>query len=159
MAVVLNKSNCHKQRSTTRHCSLDGVDTKPAVQVYADVRDPVDVFSSSFLKNNNNTDSLPGVTVEGTNNAAVRKLMEEAEEDYLAIVPKLDVGTTTVSFGSDHVPFQQAGVPCYLAIEMDDTDYPGYHKTSDTVAYMNWGQAIDILKGMAGTLCRRAGLA
>jgi len=100
-----------------------------------------------------------GVTVEGTNNAAVRKLMEEAEEDYLAIVPKLDVGTTTVSFGSDHVPFQQAGVPCYLAIEMDDTDYPGYHKTSDTVAYMNWGQAIDILKGMAGTLCRRAVLA
>ena len=55
----------------------------------------------------------------------------KAEEDYLAIAPKLDRSTTTVSFGSDHVPFQQAGIPCYLAIEMDDTAYPGYHKTSD----------------------------
>ena len=36
------------------------------------------------------------------------------------------------SFGSDHVPFQQAGIPAFLAIEYDYDDYPGYHQTSDT---------------------------
>jgi hypothetical protein len=34
-----------------------------------------------------------------------------------------------------------------------------YHKTTDTVAYMNYDQGLDILRGIAGTLCRRAGLA
>ncbi|MFT5232561.1 MAG: Zn-dependent M28 family amino/carboxypeptidase [Candidatus Krumholzibacteriia bacterium] len=35
------------------------------------------------------------------------------------------------SFGSDHVPFQQAGIPAFLAIEYDYDNYPGYHRTTD----------------------------
>ena len=36
------------------------------------------------------------------------------------------------SWGSDHVPFQQAGIPAFLAIDYDYGSYPGYHQTSDT---------------------------
>lgn len=59
----------------------------------------------------------------------------------------------------DHVPFQQAGIPCFLAIELDDVDYPGYHRTTDTVSYMNYDQALDILKGLAATMCALASTA
>ena len=50
-------------------------------------------------------------------------------------------------------------VPCFLAIELDDVDYPGYHKTTDTVSYMNYGQATDIAKGLLATMCAVAGVA
>lgn len=66
------------------------------------------------------------------------------------------VKTTTISFGSDHVPFQQAGIPCFLAIQLDDTDYPHYHRNTDTVAYANYDQALDIIKGLVGTLADEA---
>jgi hypothetical protein len=36
------------------------------------------------------------------------------------------------SWGSDHVPFQQAGIPAFLAIDYDYSDYPYYHRTTDT---------------------------
>ena len=36
------------------------------------------------------------------------------------------------SWGSDHVPFQQAGIPAFLAIDYDYASYPGYHRTTDT---------------------------
>ena len=35
------------------------------------------------------------------------------------------------SWGSDHVPFQQAGIPAFLAIDYDYGSYPGYHQTND----------------------------
>ncbi len=35
------------------------------------------------------------------------------------------------SWGSDHVPFQQAGIPAFLAIDYDYGGYPGYHRTDD----------------------------
>jgi hypothetical protein len=44
-----------------------------------------------------------GVIIEGTNTAACLRLMEDAEEDYQIIAPNLQLSTTTVSFGSDHV--------------------------------------------------------
>ena len=53
-----------------------------------------------------------GVTLEGTNTKACLDLMELAEDNFLEVAPKLDRRTTTVSFGSDHVPFQQAGSAC-----------------------------------------------
>ncbi len=39
------------------------------------------------------------------------------------------------SWGSDHVPFQQAGIPAFLAIDYDYADYPAYHQSDD-----NWPQ-------------------
>ena len=35
------------------------------------------------------------------------------------------------SWGSDHVPFQQAGIPAFLAIDYDWGSYPSYHRTTD----------------------------
>jgi len=64
------------------------------------------------------------------------------------------------SWGSDHVPFQQAGIPAFLAIDYDYGSYPGYHQTSDT-----WNQIVtsahigtQITKACAGTLAEVAGL-
>ncbi len=39
------------------------------------------------------------------------------------------------SWGSDHVPFQQAGIPAFLAIDYDYAEYPAYHEADD-----NWLQ-------------------
>jgi hypothetical protein len=37
--------------------------------------------------------------------------------------PSLALDLKDFSFGSDHVPFQQAGIASFLAIEGDDTEY------------------------------------
>lgn len=64
------------------------------------------------------------------------------------------------SWGSDHVPFQQAGIPAFLAIDYDYGGYPGYHQTDD-----NWGQVAtsahigtQITIASAATLAEVAGL-
>lgn len=64
------------------------------------------------------------------------------------------------SFGSDHVPFQQAGYPAFLAIDFDYDSYPHYHRATDT-----WSQIIataplatQIARADAATLADVAGL-
>lgn len=64
------------------------------------------------------------------------------------------------SWGSDHVPFQQAGIPAFLAIDWDWADYPYYHRTTDT-----WEQiaatspiGLQIARAAAATLADVAGL-
>jgi hypothetical protein len=64
------------------------------------------------------------------------------------------------SWGSDHVPFQQAGIPAFLAIDYDYGGYPGYHQTND-----NWGQVAtsahigtQITIASAATMAEVAGL-
>ncbi len=51
-------------------------------------------------------------------------------------VPELAVITSTNPFGSDHVPYLQAGVQTVLAIESDWDIYPHYHRSSDLPANM-----------------------
>lgn len=41
------------------------------------------------------------------------------------------------SWGSDHVPFQQAGIPAFLAIDYDYAEYSAYHQAND-----NWSQIV-----------------
>ena len=62
------------------------------------------------------------------------------------------------SWGSDHVPFQQAGIPAFLAIDYDYGSYPGYHQTDD-----NWNQIVSsasigtqITKACAATMAEVA---
>jgi hypothetical protein len=64
------------------------------------------------------------------------------------------------SWGSDHVPFQQAGIPAFLAIDMDYEDYPGYHRTTDTWAAIapTVSIALQICRAAAATLADVAGL-
>eukprot|EP01064_Diplonema_japonicum_P010038 TRINITY_DN17403_c0_g1_i1.p1 TRINITY_DN17403_c0_g1~~TRINITY_DN17403_c0_g1_i1.p1 ORF type:complete len:862 (+),score=216.49 TRINITY_DN17403_c0_g1_i1:51-2636(+) len=95
-----------------------------------------------------------GVTFEGTTSPAIRAVMDNAEDNlaYLkeTLGSNLATNHVTRSFGSDHVPFQKAGIPAILHIELDDTDYPGYHKTTDTVSYANYLQMRDIGRVILG---------
>jgi hypothetical protein len=52
------------------------------------------------------------------------------------------------SWGSDHVPFQQAGIPAFLAIDYDYDAYAPYHRTTDT-----WS-AISATAPLATQICR-----
>lgn len=56
------------------------------------------------------------------------------------------------AFGSDHIPFLQAGVPCFLAIDEDWDTYDHYHRSTDTFDKVDPSLGIAILKGVAGTL-------
>jgi len=51
-----------------------------------------------------------------------------AVADY---APELVPHTSTLPFGSDHMPFINRSVPSLLVIEFDYDDYPGYHRTDD----------------------------
>jgi len=55
-------------------------------------------------------------------------------------------------WGSDHVPFIQASVPCFLAIQREDINYYAYHSVQDTEDTMNYDQAMGILRMMVSTL-------
>jgi Zn-dependent M28 family amino/carboxypeptidase len=93
-----------------------------------------------------------GVTIEGTTSAPIQALMKQVEGNLNLYSPALTVNLADFSFGSDHVPFQRAGIPCVLAIEQDDTNYFGYHQTTDVVANSNASQAMAILRGFGGAL-------
>lgn len=98
------------------------------------------------------SDKYFGVLIEGTPDADIQDLMSVMAQNVEQHAPELSYEKSDYSFGSDHVPFQNAGIPCFLAIELDQTDYPGYHKTSDTVFYLNAPQAVGITRAQVGTL-------
>ena len=50
------------------------------------------------------------------------------------------------AWGSDHVPFLEAGVPTYLSIESWEDHNPCYHRTCDTLAPLSWDYAADIVR-------------
>ncbi|HOX24347.1 MAG TPA: M28 family peptidase [Candidatus Krumholzibacteria bacterium] len=64
------------------------------------------------------------------------------------------------SWGSDHVPFQQAGIAAFLAIDMDYDSYPYYHRTTDTWSAIQPTVpiALQISRAAAATLADVAGL-
>ncbi|MCK9539596.1 M28 family metallopeptidase [Dokdonella sp.] len=75
-------------------------------------------------------------------------------------VPGLDVLLSTSAWGSDHVPYLNAGRQTLLAIESDWDIYPHYHKSTDTPANMGpHAQAMGgaILKVNAAMLGELAG--
>jgi Zn-dependent M28 family amino/carboxypeptidase len=110
------------------------------------------------------------------------ELMDGMEANTKLYAPELTIEKAYFSYGSDHVSFQRAGIPAFLvrthtrampatgkgahtararpgsqSIEQDNTDYPGYHATTDTVAYLSVSQSIGITRGMAGLLYDVAG--
>ena len=64
------------------------------------------------------------------------------------------------SWGSDHVPFQDAGIAAFLSIDYDYEAYPGYHRTTDTWSAITSCAPIatQICRADAATLADVAGL-
>jgi Zn-dependent M28 family amino/carboxypeptidase len=54
--------------------------------------------------------------------------------------------TSLNPWGSDHVPYIEAGVPALLTIDNDWDDYPAYHRTTDTIEKTSMPLAVEILK-------------
>jgi Zn-dependent M28 family amino/carboxypeptidase len=59
--------------------------------------------------------------------------MRVVQSNTREYAPDLEINLSDNSFGSDHVSFQRAGIPAILGIELDDTNYPHYHRVTDTV--------------------------
>ncbi len=50
------------------------------------------------------------------------------------------------AWGSDHVPFLEAGIPTYLSIEHWEDKNPCYHKACDKLEALSWNYAADIVR-------------
>ncbi|KJE91757.1 hypothetical protein CAOG_08638 [Capsaspora owczarzaki ATCC 30864] len=129
-------------------------------QHYVDqaVKAKLDITCALIMDMIGYSDLYFGVMVEGTRDAPIQTLMTNVVANMKVYAPALDVSTSSNSFGSDHIPFQRANIPAILAIEQDDTDYPSYHRTTDTVSNVNEAQSIAILRGLTGTLISAAGV-
>ena len=76
-------------------------------------------------------------------------------------VPDLQVHLSTNPFGSDHMPYLQAGKKTLLAIEYDYDDYPFYHNSGDTPVHVGpnaQGMGGAILKTSAAVLADLVGI-
>jgi hypothetical protein len=98
-----------------------------------------------------------GVIIEGEPPwESLMTVMEEAVNDYTTLSSRKDY----ISWGSDHVPFQQAGIPAFLAIDWDWDSYPYYHQSTDSWANLAATAHIgsEITQACAATLAEVAGL-
>jgi Zn-dependent M28 family amino/carboxypeptidase len=59
---------------------------------------------------------------------------------------KLEPYIAMPAWGSDHVPFLEAGIPTYLSIEHWENHNPCYHRACDTMAALSWDYAADIVR-------------
>lgn len=64
----------------------------------------------------------------------------------------LRIVTDLFAWGSDHVPYLDAGIPALLTIENDWSQYPDYHRTTDLPANLTIAMAEEILKMNIGAL-------
>lgn len=95
-----------------------------------------------------------GVLIEGgTAWASLMQAMADAVDAYTSI----DRAFSYYSFGSDHVPFQQAGIPAILAIDLDWDEYPYYHRTTDTYDRTTPALGTDIGRAALATVAQLAG--
>jgi hypothetical protein len=62
------------------------------------------------------------------------------------------VETSLNPFASDHVPFINAGVPAVLSIEGADSANGHIHSASDTLNFLDWSLAAEILRMNAAAL-------
>lgn len=79
-------------------------------------------------------------------------LMLLFEQNVNTTSPGLATIKTYPGFGSDHVPFHDAQIPTFLAIESDYDSYPGYHRTTDTPEKLDYSFGRDVVRGLAATL-------
>jgi len=70
---------------------------------------------------------------------------------------QLRIVTTLNAWGSDHVPYLDAGIPALLTIENDWSEYPDYHSTNDLPANLTIAMAEEILKMNVAALAALTG--
>lgn len=80
-------------------------------------------------------------------------LFADAAEQHTS----LRVELSSFAFGSDHVPFLQAGLPALLTIQNDWDQYPDYHRTTDVPANVSLDMGVEILRMNAAVLAEVAG--
>jgi Zn-dependent M28 family amino/carboxypeptidase len=59
---------------------------------------------------------------------------------------KLEPHIAMPAWGSDHVPFLEAGIPTYLSIEHWENHNPCYHKACDKMEALSWDYAAEIIR-------------
>lgn len=94
------------------------------------------------------------IDIEGeTAYQPIMNVMRDACTQYTSLATNMVFG----SWGSDHVPFQNAGYSAFLAIENEYPSYPCYHQTCDSVA---WNQTVfgsEVMKAGIATVAHLAG--
>jgi len=71
----------------------------------------------------------------------------------------LDITHSDHPFGSDHMSWLNRNMPAVLTINGDDSNYPHYHKSSDTIDHVDKKLMHMIAKMNMGALLRMAGVA
>ncbi len=73
-----------------------------------------------------------------------------AHAEWVAALARVYTGMTPhiamPAWGSDHVPFLEAGIPTYLSIEHWENHNPCYHRPCDTMQGLDWDFAADIAR-------------
>jgi len=67
-------------------------------------------------------------------------------------IGKLELSTSYNPWGSDHVPFLNKNIPCFLFIETEYGANPNYHRTTDTFKYVNMELVTGITRVVVETL-------
>lgn len=100
-------------------------------------------------------DTRYGVLIEGESAwTSLMTIMSDAVTAYTDLGQEFSY----FSFGSDHVPFQDAGIPAILAIDLDWDVYPGYHQTTDTFDNVIPDFGIQIARAGTATVAHLAGV-
>ena len=87
--------------------------------------------------------AMPTVLLEG---APVSSSQMAALATAAATYTGLQVETSLNPFASDHVPFSNAGVPAVLTIEGGDSANGHIHSANDTLNFIDWSLAAEILR-------------
>ena len=74
-----------------------------------------------------------------------------------ATYTRLEVATSLMPGGSDHVPYLDNDIPAALVIENDWFIYPHYHTTEDLPEHLSQDMGAEIVRMVAATLAEMAG--
>jgi len=113
-----------------------------------DLIDGVVIFDMIGWKN-----ALNQIDIEGE--AAWLPLMN-VMNDACSQYTNLDTQIQLVSFGSDHVPFQDEGYSAFLAIESEYPSFPCYHKTCDSTGWNLPDFTADVTRAGLATVAHMA---
>lgn len=113
-----------------------------------DLIDGVVIYDMIGWKN-----ALNQIDIEGE--AAWLPLMN-VMNDACAQYTNLDTQIQLVSFGSDHVPFQDEGFSAFLAIESEYPVYPCYHRTCDSTGWNLPDFTADVTRAGLATVAHMA---